>query len=146
MTGDEMQELKIGDLIKQKRKSQVFIVSGNYNGRLTGVLTVNVTDPSDWAVVDRAGHTGLPEVEHDCGRTDGWHEPTCSLLRPELVPHKDADLNSMTAAVWNTMSGLERKLWANWWRGQGMFSFQCLNCGFPTATGQAGCDACRPVG
>ncbi len=58
------------------------------------------------------------------------------------APHKDVGINEMTAEIWRQMTASDRRAWTNWWRLQGLVSFACLNCGFPTETGRAGCEAC----
>ena len=55
------------------------------------------------------------------------------------------EINDMTPAIWNKMSKGERRAWTMFWNLQMIFSFQCLRCGFPTATGQSGCEACNPI-
>jgi hypothetical protein len=52
------------------------------------------------------------------------------------------DINDMDSKKWRTMSELERALWKNYYRVQGLISF----CWYPTAFGQSGCVSCsRPA-
>jgi len=49
MTKDEFILLQPGDVIRHKgRKSAVYIVHGNYGGRVTAVRTVDVTNIEEW--------------------------------------------------------------------------------------------------
>lgn len=63
-------------------------------------------------------------------------------LRKDL---QEIDIDSMTPEVWNSMSKIERYFWKQYWRLKGQVSFCCLRCGFPTAYGTVGCEACRPI-
>jgi hypothetical protein len=148
MTPEEFKNLKTGDLVRSKRRTArgTMIVSANYGDRVTAVDSADLTNPSEWELVSQAAHQGLTTPLCDCGHRDGgFHKPSCATLMADLVPHKEVTLNDMTSELWNTWSSLEKRLWTRYWQCQGMFSFTCLNCGFPTATGQVGCDACRPV-
>ncbi len=61
-----------------------------------------------------------------------------------VVMYGDVDINEMTVKVWHDMSLSQRQEWTLNWRRQGMVSFVCLRCGFPTCRGQVGCEACEP--
>lgn len=55
----------------------------------------------------------------------------------------DRDLDSVTPEDWRAASCVERAEFIQRWGRLGMVSFCCLVCGFPTARGMAGCDACQ---
>lgn len=64
-------------------------------------------------------------------------------MEAEQAPHQDIGINQMTPDVWKSMARDDRRAWTNYWRIQGQVSFTCLSCGFPTASGQSSCEACR---
>lgn len=47
--------LKVGDLIRHKSDHKAYVVSGNYGDRVTAVRTVDMTNPSEWALVREDG-------------------------------------------------------------------------------------------
>jgi predicted RNA-binding Zn-ribbon protein involved in translation (DUF1610 family) len=52
-------------------------------------------------------------------------------------------LDSITPEQWNKFSKDEKINFNNYWIIQGVVSFLCLNCGYPTVRGQSRCVACR---
>lgn len=55
----------------------------------------------------------------------------------------DITIDDMTPEQWRTMTPEEHQEWWVSWTKKGVCSFCCLKCGFPTAYGQYGCDACK---
>jgi len=53
------------------------------------------------------------------------------------------NLNTVTAAEWRAASKDERQEFMRREARKGYVSFVCLTCGFPTAYGQAACEACH---
>jgi hypothetical protein len=51
MTPEEMQDLRTGDLVRHASSGEVFVVTGNYGGRVTAVRSVDLTNPHEWYVV-----------------------------------------------------------------------------------------------
>lgn len=44
-------DLQNGDIIRNKSGSESYIVTGNYGTHVTAVRTVDVTNPSEWEVL-----------------------------------------------------------------------------------------------
>ena len=55
----------------------------------------------------------------------------------------DEDLNSIKPEQWRQLSEVQKSTFLNSWARRGIASFRCLNCSYPTAHGQARCEACR---
>ncbi|MBA7470160.1 hypothetical protein ES707_05438 [subsurface metagenome] len=53
MTEKEFRELDRGDIIKHITDYHLFVVDANYGGRVTAVATVDMTNPSEWAIVKK---------------------------------------------------------------------------------------------
>lgn len=51
MTKDELANLDVGDLVKHFRSQDVYVVTGNYGGRVTMVRSADMTNPAEWQVV-----------------------------------------------------------------------------------------------
>lgn len=50
----------------------------------------------------------------------------------------------MTYKIWRCMTKAERTVWKRFWNFQGIVSFGCIECGYPTGYGTAGCPSCHP--
>lgn len=48
MTQDDLKNLQVGDLVRHAAFHGVYVVTGNYGGRVTAVRTVDLTNPSEW--------------------------------------------------------------------------------------------------
>jgi hypothetical protein len=51
MTNSEFQNLKPGDIVRGKSSNELYMVTGNYGGRVTAVKTVDMTNPPEWELV-----------------------------------------------------------------------------------------------
>ena len=61
MNVTDFQMLTSGDLVRSKLSNECYLVTGgNYggdpHGRVTASRTVDMTNPSEWELVSRAGH------------------------------------------------------------------------------------------
>jgi hypothetical protein len=54
VTGEEMKDLNVGDLVCHVHESEVYVVTANYGSRITAVKTVDLTNPMEWCAVRRA--------------------------------------------------------------------------------------------
>lgn len=59
MEAKDLRALSPGDVIKSNVDDEVFVVTGNYGGRVTAVMTVDVTNPDEWRLV---GHKKDREI------------------------------------------------------------------------------------
>ena len=48
MTPKQMLNLKPGDIVTNYRSGMAYVVTANYEGRITAVRTVDITTPSLW--------------------------------------------------------------------------------------------------
>lgn len=48
-----LQDIPEGSIIRHKAGEFVYIVTANYGNRLTAVRTVDVTNPSEWEILER---------------------------------------------------------------------------------------------
>lgn len=55
MKGEAFRKLKRGDLVKHKHDRRTFVVTSNYGGRVTAVSSVDMTNPSEWDLVNADG-------------------------------------------------------------------------------------------
>ena len=62
-----------------------------------------------------------------------------------MKPLSSRTLDTVTPGEWRAASKAERDKFIVAWARKGLVSFCCLGCGFPTAHGQAECEACRPI-
>ena len=60
-----------------------------------------------------------------------------------LGPLRGRTLDNVTPAQWRGASHYERSAFQQHWHIRGFASHSCLTCGYPTAYGQASCEACR---
>lgn len=54
MTKEEMKNLKTGDIVQSSVTGLGFVVTANYGGRVTAVCTVDITNPSEWNLIQKA--------------------------------------------------------------------------------------------
>jgi hypothetical protein len=54
------------------------------------------------------------------------------------------DLDTVTVDEWKAASKDERAAFNYHWSRQGIVSFGCLSCGYPSPRGVAFCEACSP--
>ncbi len=90
------------------------------------------------------GHRGV-----DVKACDDFHVPEFRCVRcgkEFIIKYRGVGIDDMSPELWNSMTLVERYVWRKWWNIQGRFNFGCLLCGYPTASGQCGCDACAPIG
>ena len=73
-----------------------------------------------------------------------WSSDEPELLDPEEAVRFFGEPEVPAPAVWRTMSKALRVEWDRRYSFAGYVSFVCLTCGYPTASGQAWCEACRP--
>jgi len=55
MKKEEFNSLDLGDIIRHTspQKTSVYMVTGNYGGRVTAVKTVDLTNPDEWLIVSK---------------------------------------------------------------------------------------------
>lgn len=51
MTKEEFKKLKPGDVVMNNGSLSTYIVSGNYGNRVTAVITIDLTNPSEWELL-----------------------------------------------------------------------------------------------
>jgi len=51
MKKDKFKLLKRGDLVRHVNDPRIFIVSANYDGRMTAITSVDMTNPSEWELI-----------------------------------------------------------------------------------------------
>lgn len=56
MSPEEMNDLRVGDLVRHATGGPVLIVTANYGNHVTAVTTRDLTNPPEWDVVSKAGH------------------------------------------------------------------------------------------
>ena len=54
MTNDEMKNLQPGDIVRHKSGASGYVVTANYRSRVTAVCTVDITNPIEWVLVQKA--------------------------------------------------------------------------------------------
>lgn len=52
MTTTEMNQLRPGDIVKHCHSHNRYVVTGNYGGRVTAVCSVDITNPTEWEVLN----------------------------------------------------------------------------------------------
>ena len=53
MTKDEFRKLERGDIVRHKVvKQPTYVVTANYNSRVTAARTIDMTNPSEWEKVN----------------------------------------------------------------------------------------------
>lgn len=57
LTEAKFKQAQPGDMLRSRTDSRVFVVTGNYGGRITAVASVDVTNPIEWEIYDE------PELE-----------------------------------------------------------------------------------
>lgn len=53
MTKEEMEALKVGDIIRSIYNRIPYVVTGNYSGHVTAVNSVNMVRPPEWEVIKK---------------------------------------------------------------------------------------------
>lgn len=80
MKKGEFERLERGDVVKHKRDSRLFIVTGNYGDHVTAVATVDMNNPDEWEIVHKVDTT---VVEREGRGATRW-----KLLHKEPNGHK----------------------------------------------------------
>jgi len=57
----------------------------------------------------------------------------------------DRKVSTVTKEEWIASTSVEQRAFNSYWQNKGIAWFNCLRCGYPTAYGQVGCDACRGI-
>lgn len=55
MTQEQFNKLDVGDLVKNKLNGETFVVTANYGRRVTAVKTADMSNPTEWEIVRKAG-------------------------------------------------------------------------------------------
>lgn len=84
MTNDEMKELQVGDIIRHVSQAFGFMVTGNFGTRVTAVLTVDITNPSEWEVGDLLESRHAAEVNRRRGEMAVARETLDELGIPKI--------------------------------------------------------------
>jgi len=56
MTPEEFKNLSRGDLVTHKSGGNVIIISNNYGEHVTGVVSYDITNPTEWDLVLKANY------------------------------------------------------------------------------------------
>jgi len=56
MTKTEIDALAVGDIVAHISDGKAFIVTGNYGDRVTAVRTIDITNPTEWVIKNRANY------------------------------------------------------------------------------------------
>ena len=67
MTRDEMDALKLGDLIRHAHASEALIVHANHGGRVLAVRVTEASNPSEWHKVDAGGRVTSTDTAYPRG-------------------------------------------------------------------------------
>lgn len=59
----EFDQLREGDRVRHKFSGRVFIITGIYGGRVTAVVTADITQPVEWELVSKASYDKNPDAE-----------------------------------------------------------------------------------
>ncbi|MBN3949384.1 MAG: hypothetical protein HWQ38_24140 [Nostoc sp. NMS7] len=54
MTPEQFKNLKTGDIVRGVLSSHTYIVTDNYGDHVTAVRTVDLTNPSEWELVQKS--------------------------------------------------------------------------------------------
>lgn len=56
MDADEFKDLDIGDIVRHVHNGieGIWVVTGNYGGRVTAAQTVDMTNPNEWEVISKS--------------------------------------------------------------------------------------------
>lgn len=54
MTKEQFQALERGDILRNKSSKSSYVVDANYGNRVSAVKTVDITNPDEWELVQRA--------------------------------------------------------------------------------------------
>ena len=60
MTSEEFASLNVGDIVSGKASQQSYVVTANYGGRVTAVISTDLTNPSEWDLVSKVNHRSPP--------------------------------------------------------------------------------------
>ena len=55
LTKDEFEDLRIGDIVRNKASGEGYIITANYGNRITAVRTVDIINPDEWLLVKAIG-------------------------------------------------------------------------------------------
>lgn len=82
MNEEEFGNLNTGDMVRRKsdHANEIWLVTGNYGGRITAVRTMDLTNPSEWDLMMKAqyqnDHSKRFVIENM--RTSEWYR--CALV------------------------------------------------------------------
>jgi hypothetical protein len=62
VTERQFRQLREGDLIAHRASDLIFLVTGNYGGRVTAVRTVDVTNAEEWRLARKVRDEAPEEV------------------------------------------------------------------------------------
>ncbi len=51
MNKEELNKLERGNIVRSKANGTSYVVTGNYGGRVTAVRTADLTNPSEWELL-----------------------------------------------------------------------------------------------
>ena len=52
MTEDQFRKLKRGDIVRNKGSADSYVVTSHYGDRVTAVRTADLTNPSEWLLIE----------------------------------------------------------------------------------------------
>jgi hypothetical protein len=55
MTPEEFKNLNTGDIVRSKLSSEALVVTANYGSRVTAVRSADLTNPSEWELIQKSG-------------------------------------------------------------------------------------------
>lgn len=70
MTREEMDALRVGQLIRHAHRANAYVVTANEGGEITATRVVTASNPSEWDAVDEAGRV-ISSIEGYPRREDG---------------------------------------------------------------------------
>jgi hypothetical protein len=64
MSPADFRSLKCGDIVQSRFDSTGYIVTANYGDRATAVTSVDMTNPTEWDLIQKANHQP-PHTHYD---------------------------------------------------------------------------------
>ena len=54
MNTQTFKQLQLGDIVKHKIGTKLYVVTGNYSDRVTAARTVDIVNPDEWDLIQKA--------------------------------------------------------------------------------------------
>lgn len=63
MKQEDFENLQPGDVVRNKHnKGNAYIIHANYGGRVTAVRVADMTNPTEWELVEKCTHKHVDDV------------------------------------------------------------------------------------